>query len=127
MEDSESKKIKPKTVVLIIGIVLMLINIFIPDPVFSNNGLGQVITFAFAVAFNLVTVFWCAYDSAERGEKLGSGMILLTVIFGIFALFYYFFKTRGFKPALIAIGKLLLIFIGIVVAATVIQLIRESI
>lgn len=125
MQKPESKNVKPKTIVLIIGIVLMLVNVLLPDSVFVSDGLGRLITLAFTIAFNLITVFWCSYDSIERGEKLSSGLILLTVIFGIFALFYYLFKTRGFRSGLIAIGKLLLLFIGFVLVSTVIQIIRE--
>lgn len=105
----------------------MLINVCLPDSIFLNQGVGQIITFAFGLAFNILTVFWCFYDSAERGERLSSAMFFLIIIFGIFAALFYLFRSRGFKSGLIAVGKLILLFIGIIVVATVFQVIRKFI
>lgn len=54
-------------------------------------------------------------------------MFFLLIIFGIFAALFYLFKSRGFKAGLIAIGKLILLFTGLVIVAAVVQLIREFI
>lgn len=57
--ETVNEKLKVKTIVLIAGIVLMLINVCLPDSVFANQGAGRIITFAFGLAFNILTVLWC--------------------------------------------------------------------
>ena len=56
---------------------------------------------------------WTYYDSIERNQPISPRLRILLVIFGAFALIYYLFKSRGFKNGLIAIGKLLLVWIGL--------------
>ncbi len=127
MEIAQSNNLKPKTVVLLIGIVLMILNTalpgFIPEISFSQ----QIITLLFAVGFNVLTVFWCVYDSRERDEETGRYFTLSVVIFGVFALFYYLFKTRGFKLGLIAIGKFTAFFLGILIMASIVFALLDSI
>lgn len=125
MNNLESGKLKPKTIVLIIGVILMLIGMLLPDFITLRSNIEQVYNLGFAVVMNLLLVFWCSFDSDERNEKLSSGMIFLIVIFGIFAILYYLFRTRGFKNGLFAVGKLLLLFLGLSITYAVILLISE--
>lgn len=127
MENLESNKLKPKTHVLLLGMVLAILNVGVSALAAEPNVTQQVLMLLFAVAFNVLTVFWCAFDSRERGETLGRYFTLAVVIFGVFALFYYFFKTRGFKSGLISTGKFIVIFLGTTFVSAIIFAVIETI
>lgn len=127
MEIAQSDNLKPKTVVLLIGIVLMVLNTALPGFIPEISVSQQIITFLFAVGFNVLTVFWCVYDSRERGEETGRYFTLSVVIFGVFALFYYLFNTRGFKLGVIAIGKFIALFFGVITVASIVFALLDSI
>ena len=119
MEIIESNALKPKTHVLLIGAVLLILNTALsnvaPEPTFNQ----QIITLLFAVAFNVLTVFWCFYDSRERNEEISRYFTLAVVIFGVLALLYYFFKTRGFKLGLVLTARFIVIFLGVIIITSI--------
>jgi hypothetical protein len=133
MENLQSNKLKPKTHVLFVGIVLAILNVSVSSSTSSTSSLAadsrvtqQVLMLLFAVAFNVLTVFWCAFDSRERGETSGRYFTLAVVIFGVFTLFYYFFKTRGFKGGLISTGKFIALFLGTTFVSAIIFAVIET-
>ncbi len=79
MEIAQSNNLKPKTVVLLIGIVLMILNTALPGFIPEISVSQQIITLLFAIGFNVLTVFWCVYDSRERGEEVGRYFTLSVV------------------------------------------------
>lgn len=127
MEITQSDILKPKTNILLAGAVLLILNTALPTPAQEISGTQQILTLLLAIGFNALTVFWCAYDSRERGEEINRYFALSVVIFGVFALFYYFFKTRGFKLGLIATGKFAALFLGIITMSSIIFSILNSI
>jgi apolipoprotein N-acyltransferase len=127
MEIAQSDNLKPKTHVLLLGIVLSILNAALPEVIPENGVSQQIIILLFAIGFNVLTVFWCVYDSRERGETLGRYFTLSVVIFGVFALFYYFLKTRGFNSGLIAIGKFVGLFLGVNIILAIIFTVLNSI
>lgn len=127
MEIVQSSALKPKTHVLLIGILLMIINMGFIFIFPKTSSAGQVSSILFAIAFNLLTLFWCVYDSRERGEQPGRYFTPAVVIFGIFALFYYLFKTRGFKSGALAIAKIAVIFSGTIIASAFVFAILDAV
>ncbi len=127
MEIAQPNILKPKTHVLLVGIVLSIINSGLVNFVPDAGSVDQIIILLFAIAFNILTVFWCVYDSRERGEEVGRYFTLSVVIFGVFTLFYYFFKTRGFQSGLIAIGKFIVLFLGVNITSVFIFALLNSI
>lgn len=111
---------KPKTIVLIIGLILMVINISLSIFITEGSSIEQILNIFFVIGFNFLMLLWCSYDSTERGEKISSKFVLMMVLFGIFTLIYYLFRTRGFSSGLISVGKLLLLFIVSIVVSLVI-------
>lgn len=101
---------KPKTIVLITGLILMAINISLPIFITEGSNIEQILNIVFVIGFNLLMLLWCFYDSIEGGEQINSKFVLMIVLFGIFTLVYYLFRTRGFSSGLISVGKLLLFF-----------------
>jgi apolipoprotein N-acyltransferase len=127
MEITQSNVLKPKTHVLLIAIVLLILNTGFSNLTMETGGSQQILTLLFAVGFNVLTVFWCAFDSRERGEQLGRYFTLSVVVFGVLALFYYFFKTRGLKSGLVLIGKFIALFLGTITMSSIIFAVIESI
>lgn len=117
-----------KRIIIIIGVLLLLLTT--PLDLFFEGKALEIFNFLTIIGFNVVIFAWCHYDSLERNEPFGAGWRLLIIFLGIFALFIYLLKTRGFKQGLISIGKTLVILIVAVVGAaivtTVIMLIKEA-
>lgn len=119
MKITESNALRPKTHVLLIGAVLLILNTALSNVAPEPTSDQQIITLLFAIAFNVLVVFWCIYDSRERNEEIGRYFTLSVVIFGVLALFYYFFKTRGFKLGLILTARFIVIFLGVIIITSV--------
>jgi len=131
MEFTQSNILKPKTHVLLMGVVLTIINTALnTDP--SNltpetTTTQQILTFFLAIGFNVLIVYWCYFDCRERNEELGRYFTFLVIIFGFFMLFYYFFKTRGFQIGLILIGKFVALLLGTITISAILFTILNSI
>jgi len=128
---TQSNVLTQKTHVLLVGIVLTIINTGLntglPNLTPETTNTQQILTLLLAIGFNILIVFWCYYDSRERGEKPGRYFTLLVIIFGIFTLFYYFFKTRGFRRGLISIGRTIALFLGTITMSAIVFTIFNSI
>ena len=68
----------------------------------------SVIMLLSAIGWGVGILFWCKIDAEERREELTTGLQITIVAFGIFALVYYLFKTRGRQGGFRSIGWLLL-------------------
>jgi hypothetical protein len=70
----------------------------------------------FAVAgavLSLVLVYWWfRLDAMQRRFRYGSPMVVLVVAFSIIGLPVYFFRSRGFKRGLAAVGWMLLLILA---------------
>ncbi len=115
---------------VIIGAVIFNILINVVSLRFEGNfSVEQTLTFISVIGTGFCILLWCNLDSDERNEKLRAGFRFLLVLFGVFALIVYLFKSRGFKRGLIAVGYLLLVFAGYVLASafvlTIIGLVFE--
>ncbi len=70
-----------------------------------------IVYYVTAIITNVLVFVWCFYDALERNQPLEKIWRFLIIIFGIFALLAYLFKTRGFIQGIKAIGICLLIFL----------------
>lgn len=61
-----------------------------------------------AIGWGVGMLYWCKIDADDRNEQLSTGLQLAIVGFGLFALIYYLFKTRGSQGGVKAMGWLLL-------------------
>ena len=118
-----------KRIIIVIGILLLVITS--PLNLFIDEKSLQIIDFLTVVGFNIIIFSWCHYDSLERNEPFAAGWRLLIILLGIFALFIYLVKTRGFKQGLIAVGKTILIFVVAIITAGIttalIMLIKQAV
>ena len=106
---------------VIIGAVIFNILINVVSLRFEgNSSVEQILTFISVIGTGFCILLWCNLDSGERDEKLGTNFRFLLVLFGVFALIVYLFKSRGFKRGLIAVGYLLLVFAGYILASAVV-------
>lgn len=74
------------------------------------------------IALNIVVFIWIRHDSRERGYKLHSLFPYVVVIFGLLALIYYLFRSRGFPDGLFSTGWMLLYGAALIIAATIVTL-----
>lgn len=112
---------KSKSIILIVGFILMTMTLISTNFIIEGSSIEQTINLIFVVAFNFIMLLWCSYDSLERdGERLSSKFVLMIVIFGVFTLIYYLFRSRGFSAGLISIGKLILFFVVLTIGSAII-------
>ncbi len=124
---SSSDYRKNKRNVIIGAIIFNILTNIVSLRYEGSSSVEQILVFVSMVGTGFCILLWCNLDSAERSEKLGSGFRFLLVLFGVFALTFYFFKSRGFKRGSIAIGYLLIIFIVYVLISAVVLTLLELI
>ncbi|MGE0247545.1 MAG: hypothetical protein AB7Q37_18125 [Pyrinomonadaceae bacterium] len=74
----------------------------------ADKGLSRTTDAIAGIGFNILTFAWCRIDSKERGYRLHRYFVFATIVFGLLALLYYLFRSRGFRGGLISIGWFLL-------------------
>ena len=105
---------RPKyTVLLFAGLFAAILGLFfVLFGENSNHGLVRFITYA---CIGILVLAWCQFDSLERRQRLYPWLRWVIVIFGVFALFIYLFKSRGLKDGMRASGLALLSLSGLLV------------
>jgi len=68
---------------------------------------------------NVLALMWAKIDAEERSYELSRHFTLAVVVFGIFAIIYYLFRSRGASGGLISFGWLVL-YIGATFLALII-------
>jgi hypothetical protein len=105
--------------------------IYIPLVAFASmmsgivSGEDQVVGFAnliLGIVLNVLALMWARIDAEERSYELSPYFPIAVVLFGIFAIIYYLFRSRGASGGLISIGWLILY-----IAATFLALIIVSV
>ncbi|HTK38439.1 MAG TPA: hypothetical protein VL325_08100 [Pyrinomonadaceae bacterium] len=97
---------------VLLGVLVMMVTSTLADWVFAGNGIASSLISIFTgVGGSVAVLLWCMIDSEERDIKLGPGFRILTVLFGVFCLIYYLFKSRGFTRGLVSTGYSILFFI----------------
>ena len=82
---------------------------------FEAVGNFRIVRFVSIVGISLLVLAWCYFDSLERHQPLYPRLRLVILIFGVFALFIYLFKSRGLKQGIVSSGIALLSLLGLVV------------
>ena len=72
-----------------------------------------VIRLASFICDSLLVLAWCYYDSLERHQSLYPWLRIVILVFGLFALFIYLFKSRSFKEGMRSAGMALLSLLGL--------------
>ncbi len=75
----------------------------------------RIVRFVSLICISLLVLAWCYFDSLERRQPLYPRLRLVILIFGVFALFIYLFKSRGLKQGMRASGLALLSLSGLLV------------
>ena len=103
-----------RTVLLIAGLYSAISGLFIVLVQETGNQL-PIIRLVSIICINLLVLAWCYFDSLERHRSLYPWLRTVIVIFGVFALFIYLFKSRGLKEGVRSSGMALLSLVGLVV------------
>ena len=105
---------RPKyTVLLLAGVFSAILGLFFV--LFDGTGNHGVIRFITYICIAILVLAWCQFDSLERRQRLYPWLRLVIVVFGVFALFIYLFKSRGLKKGMRASGLALLTLSGLTV------------
>jgi len=105
---------RPKyTVLLLAGVFSAILGLFfVLFDEGSNHGVVRLVSFT---CIAILVLAWCQFDSLERRQRLYPWLRLVIVVFGVFALFIYLFKSRGLKKGMRASGLALLTLSGLTV------------
>ena len=105
---------RPKhTVLLLAGLFSAILGLFFV--MFDETDNDRVIRFISYICIGILVLAWCHFDSLERRQRLYPRLRLMIGVFGLFALFFYLFKSRGLKQGMRASGLALLTLSGLLV------------
>lgn len=99
------------TVLLVAGLFSVIWGLLIV--LLDETGEHRIIELIFLCCISLLVLAWCYFDSVERRQPLYPWLRLVILIFGVFALFIYLFKSRGLKEGMRASGLALLSLSGL--------------
>ena len=91
----------------------------------ERGGVFKTINLISILVLNILEFMWCRIDSRERSYKLHRFFSYSVIIFGILAVIYYLFRSRGFRGGLVSVAwillyAVLLVLTIIVVSATIV-------
>ena len=108
-----------KRKILFIYIPLVAFASMMSGIVFGEN---QAVTFAnliLGILVNVLALMWAKIDAEERSYELSRHFTLAVVVFGIFAIIYYLFRSRGMTGGLVTFGLLILYIVVMVFALAI--------
>jgi hypothetical protein len=73
------------------------------------------------IVLNVLALLWARIDADERQYELSIFFTLAVVLFGIFAIIYYLFRSRGASGGLISTGWMILYMVGTLFALVIIS------
>jgi hypothetical protein len=101
------------TVLLLAGLFSAILGLFfVLFDESASHGVVRLISFT---CIAILVLAWCQFDSLERRQRFYPWLRLVIVVFGVFALFIYLFKSRGLKKGMRASGLALLTLSGLTV------------
>jgi hypothetical protein len=112
---TQSSSWQPKRTVLVIAAVFAAVLgplIVLPS---ETSPQFRIIRFASLICTSLLVLAWCYFDSIERRQPFYPWLRIVILIFGLFALFIYLFKSRGLKQGMRSSSLALLSLLGLFV------------
>jgi hypothetical protein len=88
-----------------------------------DSEFGGFVSFMLGFGVNVLALIWTKRDAEERSYPLSQAFPIAVVIFGVFAIIYYLFRSRGARDGLVSTGWLLLYVVATAVALMIISLI----
>lgn len=86
-------------------------------------GSGTLFDYILAFGSNLIAYMWCRLDSDERGYQLHRLFSYAIIIFGLAALFYYIFRSRGFNRGVRFVVVLIIYVACIYIVVSIVALV----
>jgi heme/copper-type cytochrome/quinol oxidase subunit 4 len=97
-----------KRAIIFIYIPLLAFASMMFDVVANGNDVIRVADVVSAIVLNVLALMWAKTDADEKGYELSQFFTLAVVLFGVFAILYYLFRSRGASDGLISTGWLVL-------------------
>lgn len=96
-------------IIILVGMGLYWFIITLAQVLIAPTGPAWGVMFMLtSIGWGVGMLYWCTADSKERGEELSTAAKVAIVAFGIFALIWYLFHTRGAAGGSRALGWLFL-------------------
>jgi hypothetical protein len=116
IEDGHHSILNPKRIILLEYLVFSIAATMVAVGFQRNIYVLSVITVANLYVNGLAVYSWIKTDSLERDIALPSWFVYVVLFFGVLALIWYLFKSRGFPEGLKSTGFFVLYIIGVYAA-----------
>ena len=105
MPEGEPLSFKARKRNALFGILGVAVVSSLASWVFADSSIGSGLTTLLgAVALIVGILHWCNADAEERNFEMSHGLRILIILLALFALPYYFIKSRGLRNGVIATG-----------------------
>lgn len=109
-----------KRKILLIYIPLVAFASMMSGVVFGQNQAAGLAQLLFGIVINVLALLWVKIDADEREYALSRLFPFAVVLFSIFAVIYYLFRSRGLNRGLISTGLLISYIVGVLFALIVV-------
>ena len=90
----------------------------------ESAGFVQII---FGITVNVLALWWAKIDADERAYTLSQFFPIAVVFFGVFAIIYYLFRSRGLNGGLTATGWLILYIVTTAIVLMIVSMIVTAV
>jgi dipeptide/tripeptide permease len=105
-----------KRKILFVYIPVIAFASMMADIAIRDNQIEDVVNLIFAIVMNVLALMWAKIDADERQYELSRYFTFAVVLFGVFAIIYYLFRSRGARDGLISTGWMVLYALALTVA-----------
>lgn len=102
----------------LVGFASIMLDVLAVEKEFT--GVANVVL---GIVLNVLGFMWAKIDADERGYELSRYFPFAVVIFGVFAIVYFLFRSRGVRAGLISTGWLIFYAVAMALALGVISVI----
>jgi hypothetical protein len=101
-----------RTVLLVAGVFSAILGPLMVLSIETGDNF-RILRFVTIIGIALLVLAWCYFDSLERHQPLYPWLRIVILVFGVFALFIYLFKSRGLQQGMRSSGLAVLSLIGL--------------
>jgi hypothetical protein len=105
-----------KRKILFVYIPLVAFASMMAGIVIRDDQIAYIANLILAIVMNVLALMWAKIDAEERRYELSYYFTYAVVLFGVFAIIYYLFRSRGARDGLISTGWMILYGVGLTLA-----------
>jgi hypothetical protein len=105
----------------LLAVPILFVTVLVLGPLLeSYRAIAAAIDLIGAFGLNVLVFAWCRADGEERGYTFHRFFTYAVVVFGIKAMVYYIFRSRGFVQGMVSLGWFLMYLICAIVASVIV-------